>query len=154
MLWFVLLAFTLLLAFPAFAQTFPPLTGRIVDQANLLSPEQAAALDAKLAALEQQSGRQMVVATVASLQDHPIEDYGYRLGRAWGLGDKKANDGLILLVAPTERKVRIEVGYGLEPIMTDALANRIVQGEILPRFRDDDIPGGILAGANAIAEQM
>jgi uncharacterized protein len=145
-----LLFLVLLLAFPAFAQTFPPLTGRVVDQAKLLSPEQAAALDAKLAALEQQSGHQMVVATVASLEGYPIEDYGYRLGRSWGLGDKKANDGLILLVAPNERKVRIEVGYGLEPIVTDALSQVIIQRQILPRFRDKDMAGGITAGADAL----
>ncbi|KRB79897.1 methanol dehydrogenase [Sphingomonas sp. Root710] len=152
----VLLALLLgfFLALPAFAQTFPLLTGRVVDQAKLLSPEQAAALDAKLAALEQQSGHQMVVATVASLQDYPIEDYGYRLGRAWGLGDKKANDGLILLVAPTERKVRIEVGYGLEPIVTDALSSVIIQRQILPRFREGDMAGGIVAGAGALVQLL
>jgi uncharacterized protein len=76
-------------AFTALAQTFPPLTGRVVDQAKLLSPEQSAALEAKLAQLEQQSGHQMVVATVASLEDYPIEDYGYRLGRSWGIGYRK-----------------------------------------------------------------
>lgn len=145
---------TLFLALPAFAQSFPPLTGRVVDQAKLLSPEQAAALDAKLAALEQQSGHQMVVATVASLQDYPIEDYGYRLGRAWGLGDKKGNDGLILLVAPTERKVRIEVGYGLEPIVTDALSSVIIQRQILPHFREGDMAGGIVAGADALVQLL
>ncbi|KKC25670.1 TPM domain-containing protein [Sphingomonas sp. SRS2] len=153
-MWFIALALTLFLALPAFAQTFPPLTGRVVDQAKLLSPEQAAALDAKLAQLEAQSGRQMVVATVASLQDYPIEDYGYRLGRAWGLGDKKANDGLILLVAPNERKVRIEVGYGLEPIVTDALASVIIQRRILPLFREGDMAGGIVTGAEGLVQLL
>lgn len=148
------LLLTLLLAFPAFAQSFPPLTGRVVDQAQLLSAEQAAALDAKLAALEQQSGHQMVVATVSSLEGYPIEDYGYRLGRAWGLGEKKANDGLVLLVAPNERKVRIEVGYGLEPIVTDALSSVIIQRQILPRFRDGDMGGGIVAGADALVQLL
>lgn len=145
---------TLLIALPAFAQSFPPLSGRVVDQAKLLSAAQAAELDAKLAGLERQSGRQMVVATVASLEDHPIEDYGYRLGRAWGLGDKKANDGLILLVAPNERKVRIEVGYGLEPIVTDALSSVIIQRQILPRFKAGDMPGGIAAGAEALVQLL
>ena len=151
---FVVAAFALLLAFaaawPAMAQTFPPLTGRVVDQAKLLSPEQAAALETKLAQLEQQSGHQMVVATVASLEDYPIEDYGYRLGRAWGIGDKKASDGLLLLVAPNERKVRIEVGYGLEGIVTDALSSVVISRQILPRFRDGDMAGGIMAGADAL----
>lgn len=148
----LLLAF--FLAFPAVAQTFPPLTGRVVDQARLLSPDQLTALDAKLAALEQQSGHQVVVATVASLEGYPIEDYGYQLGRAWGLGDKKANDGLILLVAPNERKVRIEVGYGLEPIVTDALSKVIIQRSVLPRFKAGDMAGGITAGADALVQLL
>lgn len=144
----------LLLTVPAFAQSFPPLTGRVVDQAKLLSPEQAAALDARLAALEQQSGHQMVVATIPDLQGYPIEDYGYKLGRAWGLGDKKANDGLLLLVAPNDRKVRIEVGYGLEPIVTDALSQVIIQRRILPHFREKDMPGGIVAGTDALIQLL
>nr|WP_047168992.1 TPM domain-containing protein [Sphingomonas sp. Y57] len=151
---FVLLLALLFLAVPAFAQNFPPLTGRVVDAAKLLSAEQQAALTAKLEQLEKQSGRQMVVATVPSLEDYPIEDYGYRLGRAWGIGDKKANDGLLLLVAPNERKVRIEVGYGLEPIVTDALSAVIIQRQILPRFRDGDMAGGIAAGADALVQLL
>ena len=91
---------------------------------------------------------------VPDLQGYPIEDYGYKLGRAWGLGDKKANDGLILLVAPNERKVRIEVGYGLEPIVTDALSSVVIQRQILPKFRDKDMAGGIIAGANALVELL
>ncbi|WP_082545581.1 MULTISPECIES: TPM domain-containing protein [unclassified Sphingomonas] len=150
----VLAAFVLLLAVPAFAQNFPPLTGRVVDNASLLSPEQRAALEAKLTQLERQSGRQMVVATVPSLEDQPIEDYGYKLGRAWGLGDKKANDGLLLLVAPNERKVRIEVGYGLEPIVTDALSSVIINRQILPHFKQGDMAGGIAAGADALVQLL
>jgi len=153
-LWTLALLLALLLGFPALAQTFPPLTGRVVDQARLLSSDQAAQLETKLAALERQSGHQMVVATVASLQDQPIEDYGYKLGRAWGLGDKKGNDGLILLIAPTERKVRIEVGYGLEPIVTDALSSVIIQRQILPQFRNGDMAGGIVAGADALIQLL
>ena len=101
-----------------------------------------------------QSQRQLVVATVPSLQDRPIEDYGYRLGREWGLGDEERDDGAILLVAPNERKVRIEVGYGLEPVLTDGFSTLIVQNIILPRFRDDDLPGGIVAGTDAIIDQL
>lgn len=144
----------LLLAAPAAAQTFPPLTGRVVDQASLLSPDQEAQLTERLAVLEQASSRQLVVATIASLEDYPIEDYGYRLGRHWKIGQEGANNGLILLVAPNERKVRIEVGYGLEGIMTDALSSRIINNDILPRFREGDYSGGIGAGANAIIEQL
>ncbi len=144
----------LFLAVPAAAQTFPELTGRVVDQAELLSPEQEAELTGKLEALEQASSRQLVVATIRSLEDRPIEDYGYELGRHWGIGQDEANNGIILLVAPSERKVRIEVGYGLEPIVTDALSNQIIQQQILPRFRADDYPGGIIAGIDAIIAQL
>lgn len=144
----------LLIATPAVAQNFPELTGRVVDQANLLSPEQEAELTGKLEALEQASSRQLVVATIASLQDYPIEDYGYQLGRHWGIGQSEANNGVILIVAPNERKARIEVGYGLEPILTDALSHQIIQNQILPRFRDGDYPGGINVGADAIIQQL
>ncbi|QIG81747.1 TPM domain-containing protein [Stakelama tenebrarum] len=138
----------------ALAQNFPKLSGRVVDAANLLSPEQEAQLSQMSAQVEAASSRQFVVATIPDLQDYPIEDYGYRLGREWGIGQEGANNGILLIVAPNERKVRIEVGYGLEPIMTDALSNRIIRNEILPRFRDGDMAGGIMAGAGAIAEQM
>lgn len=144
----------LLVAAPAAAQDFPPLTGRVVDAANIIPDADEAALTQKLAAVEQASSRQLVVATVPSLQDYPIEDYGYKLGRAWGIGQKGANNGMILLVAPNERKVRIEVGYGLEPVMTDALAGDIISGQILPRFKAGDYPGGINAGADAIIAQL
>jgi uncharacterized protein len=150
----LLLLFLISAAVPAQAQKFPQLSGRVVDNANLLSPEQEAALTQKLAALEQASTRQLVVATVPDLQDYPIEDYGYKLGRAWGLGQAKANNGAILLVAPNERKVRIEVGYGLEPIMTDAYSSLIIQNQILPRFKAGDMAGGIIAGTDSIIEQL
>ncbi|HLL59438.1 MAG TPA: YgcG family protein [Allosphingosinicella sp.] len=139
---------------PAHAQQFPKLSGRVVDQADLLSPADEGALTQKLQALEQASSRQLVVATVPDLQGYPIEEYGYRLGRAWGLGQKDANNGVILLVSKDDRKVRVEVGYGLEPIMTDALSSLIIQNQILPRFRENDYPGGINAGADAIIEQL
>ena len=150
----LLLLLVLLASTPATAQSFPELTGRVVDQAQILTPEQEMQLTSKLEALEQASSRQLVVATIASLEDHPIEDYGYRLGRHWQLGQSEANNGMILLVAPSERKVRIEVGYGLEPIMTDALAHEIIQQQILPRFRENDYAGGISAGADAIIAQL
>src|SRR5688572_1832727 len=139
---------------PASAQTFPPLTGRVVDQANLLSPEQEADLAAKSQALETQSGRQFVVATVSSLEGRPIEDYGYRLGRHWKLGDEKRDDGVILLIAPAERKVRIETGYGARVFLTDAVSSIIIRDTVLPRFKAGDMPGGIVAGADKIIETM
>jgi uncharacterized protein len=136
---------------PAGAQTFPKLTGRVVDDADLLDPAQEAAIADKLAALEKQSGRQLVVATVPDLQGYDIADYGYRLGRDWGIGSKDHNDGALLIVAPNERKLRIEVGYGLEGVLTDALSSRIVRDDITPRFKAGDMPGGISAGVDAIA---
>ena len=149
-----LLALLALFAGPAAAQTFPKLTGRVVDEAHLLSPEQAAALDAKLAALETQSQRQMVIATIPDLEGYEIEDYGYRLGRAWGIGDKQRNDGILLVVAPNERKVRIEVGYGLEGIITDALSSMIISREVVPRFKAGDYPGGIAAATDQLITQL
>lgn len=145
----------LLFALPAKAQTFPAENNtRVVDAANIIPADREAALDAKLAGVERQSGRQLVVATVPSLEGYPIEDYGYRLGRAWGIGQKGENNGLILLVAPNDRKVRIEVGYGLEPIMTDALSSVIINTQIVPAFKAGDFPGGIEAGVNAIVPQL
>lgn len=138
----------------ATAQTFPPLSGRVVDAASILSPAEVQQLTQLSEGVEQASSRQLVVATVPDLQGYPIEDYGYRLGRAWQIGQKEANNGVILLVAPKDRKVRIEVGYGLEPIVTDALASVIVNQTILPRFREGDMGGGIVAGAQAIGEQL
>jgi uncharacterized protein len=151
----LLLTLALLLV-PQFAtaQTFPPLSGRVVDAANLLDPAQKQQLEALSVDVEKVAQRQFVVATIPDLQGYPIEDYGYKLGRAWGIGQKDANNGIILIVAPNERKVRIEVGYGLEPIMTDALSQTIIDDQILPKFRGGDMAGGIVAGAQAIAEQM
>jgi len=143
-----------LVASPAAAQTFPELTGRVVDSAELLSPEQEAQLTALSAEIETASSRQFVVATVPDLQGYPIEDFGYRLGREWGIGQSEANNGVILLVAPNERRVRIEVGYGLEPVIPDGYASQVINGTILPAFRDGDMGGGIVAGANEIAEQL
>lgn len=155
---FFLLALALMLAAPApaLAIDFPRLTGRVVDQANLLSPEQEAQLDRRLEALQRASRRQLVIATIADLQGLPIEDYGYQLGRAWGIGQRGANNGVILIVAPNERRTRIEVGYGLEPIITDALSSQIIERQMIPRFRASppDFGGGIMAGAEALIQQL
>lgn len=138
----------------ALAQTFPALTGRVVDQANILSPATEASLTERLAAVEAGNGVQVVVATVPSLQGYEIEDFGYRLGRAWGIGEAEKNTGAVFLVAPNERRVRIEVGYGLEPVLTDALSSVILQERVLPRFREGDIEGGVVAGVDAVIEQV
>lgn len=147
-------AFAALIASPLAAQSFPELSGRVVDQADLLDPAQEAALTQKLEALETQSQRQLVVATIADLEGYDIADYGYRLGRAWGIGDSESNDGALLIVAPNERKTRIEVGYGLEGILTDAYSSLIIQQQLLPNFRNGDFAGGIDAGVNSIITQL
>jgi uncharacterized protein len=139
---------------PAYAQTFPKLTGRVVDQAGLLTPAQVVDLRSKSEALEQRTGRQFVVATVKSLEGRPIEDYGYRLGREWGIGNEQKDDGVILLVAPQEHKVRIETGYGARVFLTDAVSSVIIRENILPRFKAGDMGGGIVAGADAVISQL
>src|SRR5262245_39227907 len=148
----ILICLALMLGFgPAFAQpTFPTLTGRVVDQAKLLDPAQEQALTADLEALEKKSSDQVVVVTIPSLQGYAIEDYGYQLGRNWGIGTKQLNNGVLLIVAPNERKVRIAVGRGLEPTLTDALSKIIIANAILPRFRAGDFAGGIKDGVRDI----
>ena len=150
----LLVALAALLASPLAAQDFPALAGRVVDEANIIPADVEAQLTQQLGALEAQSQRQMVVVTVPDLQGYDEQTFAYQLGREWGIGDAERDDGLILLVAPTERRVRIEVGYGLEGIMTDAMSSLIIQNAIVPRFRADDYPGGIVAGTNAIVEQL
>ncbi|WP_419181680.1 TPM domain-containing protein [Novosphingobium mangrovi (ex Huang et al. 2023)] len=136
------------------APDFPKLTGQVVDAAGIIPKAEQAQLTQKLAALEKQSTRQMVVVTVPSLQGYEISDYGYQLGREWGIGQKGKDNGVLLLVAPKERKVRIEVGYGLEPIMTDGMSFLIINKVIIPYFKKDDYPGGIAAGTDAIIKQI
>jgi uncharacterized protein len=144
-----------LLAPPAMAAPdFPALTGRVVDGANILSPATEQALGEKLAALERTNSRQLVVVTVPSLGGYEISDYGYQLGRHWGIGQSKLNNGALLIVAPNERRVRVEVGYGLEPILTDAFSSVVINTQITPRFRQGDFDGGVTAGVDALAEQM
>ena len=138
----------------ATAQTFPKFTGFVVDTANVIPPDQEAALTKRLDDLQKTTGNQLIVATVPDLEGYPIEDYGNRLLRSWGVGLKDANNGAILLVAPNDRKVRIEVGYGLEPVLTDAFSSVVINQQILPRFKAGDIPGGIVAGTNAVADQL
>ncbi|MBF9197437.1 YgcG family protein [Microvirga sp. BT290] len=141
---------TLLFSLPTLAQTFPPLTGRVVDTANLLKPEEREALEAKLKAHEDKTTDQVVVATLRSLEGYEIEDYANRLFRQWQLGQKDKNNGALLLVAPQERKVRIEVGYGLEGALTDALSKVIITTAIAPQFQKGNFAGGINAGVDAM----
>jgi uncharacterized protein len=139
----------------AFAEPrFPPLSGRVVDEAGLLSSADKAQIEQELAALEQTSTDQLVVYTARSLQGYEIEDFGYKLGRAWAVGQKDKNNGVILIVAPKERKVRIEVGRGLEPQLTDALSRLIIENAILPAFRRGDFAAGIKAGVHDIRDVL
>jgi uncharacterized protein len=153
----VALTFVILCTLPAFAQNqpaFPPLSGRVVDAANVLKAEDRAALERKLKAHEDRTTDQVVVATVPSLGGQSMEDYANRLFRHWRLGQQGKNNGALLLVAPAERKVRIEVGYGLEGVLTDAAASTIIQSLILPRFRAGDLQGGVEAGARGLLELL
>src|SRR6185312_14492975 len=148
------LAFLFLLTPAWAAPKFPALTGRVVDDANILTSDTKADLTGKLAALEQKTSRQLVVVTLSSLQGYEISDYGYQLGRSWGIGQKGLNNGLLFIVAPKEHKTRIEVGYGLEPIVTDAFSSVVIQTQVLPKFRTGDFNGGVVAGVDALIQQL
>ena len=138
------------LATLAFAFDFPPLTGRVVDQANVMTAESRGDIEAKLKDLEDKSGIQLVVATVNSLEGSDIDTYANELFRSWKLGQAQKNNGVLLLVAPNEHKVRIEVGYGLEGTLTDALSSVIISSAIIPRFKAGDFSGGIERGVDGI----
>ena len=152
------LLLALVFAAPVGAQTFPKFTGFVVDDANVLPPEVEADLTAKLDALQRDTKRQFVVATIGDLQGYPLEDYGYRLGRAWGVGLQNADNGVILFVAPNnppgQRGPRIEVGTGLEPIVTDAFASVTINREMMPRLKAGDIAGAMTAGTDAVITQL
>ena len=153
-LWLLLLA----LASPASAQTFPKFTGFVVDDANVLPSDVEADLTRKLDSLQRDTKRQLVVATIADVQGYTIQDYGYRLGRAWGVGLGDADNGAILFIAPNnppgQRGPRLEVGYGLEPILTDALSFIIIEREMMPRLKAGDVPGAMVAGSDAVIAQL
>ena len=151
-----LLLLLLILASPALASQpkFPALTGRVVDEAGVLSASTQSQLTDMLAAHERATGEQVVVVTLDSLQGYTIEDYGYQLGRYWGIGQKGKNTGAILIVAPKEHKVRIEVGYGLEGQLTDATSATIIQNYILPSFKRGDFNAGVIAGTSSILKVL
>lgn len=136
------------------ASAFPAPTGRVVDQANLLSPAEEARLSAASEALQREVGPQFEIVTVPNLQGRTIEEYGVELGRAWGIGDRERDDGVLLIVALAERKARIEVGYGLERRITDPFAARVLAEQITPRFREGNYSAGIIAGSEAIIARL
>jgi uncharacterized protein len=132
------------------AADFPSLTGRVVDAASLLPEDVQQQLEQQLEQHEQETSNQVVVVTLPSLQGYAIDDYGYQLGRHWGIGQAERDNGVLLIVAPNEREVRIEVGYGLEGLLTDAGSHAIIEDVMLPQFRDNHYEAGILQGVNAI----
>jgi len=145
------LVFGVIWSAPAFAAPeFPKLTGRVVDRADMLSAQAEQQITALSAAHEQASGNQVVVATLTDLQGYSVEEFGYQLGRVWGIGQKDKNNGVLLLVAKTERKVRIEVGYGLEGDLTDAISSNIISTIITPRFKRAQFNEGAVDGTAAI----
>jgi uncharacterized protein len=139
------------LAVPAFADpVYPELTGRITDEVGLLTPAEKTDIESDLASLEQTSTDQLAIVTVKSLQGYSIEEYGIGLARKWGIGQKGKDNGVVLIIAPSDRKVRIEVGRRLEPFMTDTMSALIIQNAILPKFRRGDYAGGIKDGVRDI----
>lgn len=133
---------------------FPELSGPVVDQANVIPPDVRADLEQKLRAYDDSSGNQLVVVTVPTLDGYPIEYWGYQLGRQWGIGQKDKNTGALLIVDVAEHKLRIEVGYGLEGTLTDALSDDIIRNSIVPKFRQNDYGGGISDGVDAILKVL
>jgi len=136
------------------APEFPKLTGRVVDNAQYLSADVQAQLSQQLKAHEDASGNQLVVVTLENLQGYSIEEFGYQLGREWGIGQKGENNGALLVVARDERKVRIEVGYGLEGVLTDAVSANIIHSIILPAFKQQQFQRGISDGVTAIIQAL
>jgi uncharacterized protein len=145
---------TLFLALSALALDFPALTGRVVDDAGILDEGTRAALTDKLADLEAKTTDQLVVVTLKSLEGTSIEDFGVELGRRWQVGQKDKSNGALLIVAPHEHRVRIEVGYGLEGALTDAVSRLIIENSIIPRFRAGDFSGGITRGVDDIVSVL
>lgn len=144
----------LALAAPAAALEVPFLSGRVNDNAGLLSPEAKSSLEAKLKDLEARKGHQVAVLTLDSLEGAPLEDFSLKVARTWELGRKGKNDGVLFLISKSDRKLRIEVGHGLEGALPDALAGRIIQNEVVPRFRAGDFEEGVAAGVDAIVASI
>lgn len=133
---------------------FPALTGRVVDRADLLPAAAEVKIAGETRALERATGHQLVVVTVPTLGGHPIEDYARELGNAWGVGRKGVNDGVLIVVAPNEHRVRIAVGEGLETTLTNAEAQRIIDTEMLPPFRSNDFVRGIEGGVGGVTREL
>ena len=150
----LLLPIAVLISSILFAADVPYLTGRITDNAQLLSPEVNRSLSDSLQAHEKRTGNQIAVLTIATLDGESIEDYAVRVFESWKLGQKGKDNGVLIVVVPNDRRMRIEVGYGLEGTLTDAMAGRIVQNIMTPKFKNGDFEGGIADGAGAVIELL
>jgi uncharacterized protein len=147
-----LIAFLAVVLYVTFAWGLdvPPLTGRVVDLAHVLPADVAASLADDLQAHETKTTDQVAVLILPSLEGEPLEEFSHRVATTWTLGQKGTDNGVLLIVAIKDRKVRIEVGYGLEGTLTDARSAQIMRNEIVPRFRAGDLPGGVAAGVHAV----
>ena len=141
----------MLVALSTHALDVPFLAGRVNDLTRTLSPAARAHLETKLGDLETRTGAQVVILLIPSLEGEPLEPYSVRVAQTWKLGRKGIDDGVLFLVAKNDRKMRIEVGYGLEPKLTDAQTREILDERVRPRFREGDFEGGVEAGVDAIA---
>ena len=130
------------------------LTGRVVDAAEILEPDFEAELTQTLAQLEEDTLVQLVIATTPDLEGQSIEEYSLDLARGWAIGSAQRDDGLLVLIAPNERKVRIEVGYGLEASVKDEEAAQIIQDDMLPSFRNEDFQSGVAAGVERLIQEV
>ncbi|MGH7767658.1 MAG: TPM domain-containing protein [Candidatus Binatia bacterium] len=145
-----LFLFIVALSDSANALDVPPLKGRVNDYAGLLPSARAQALEQRLAQFENETGHQIAVLTIPSLQGEDIESFSIRVAENWKIGKKGFDNGAILVIAHKDKRLRIEVGYGLEGVLPDAIASRIINEVIVPRFRNGDFPGGIEAGVESV----
>ncbi len=150
----LLVAAALLRPAPAVALEVPYLSGRVIDEAGIVPPDERARLEAQLADYEKRTGHQVVVLTVPGLEGDAIDDFSMRVAETWKLGRKGVDDGVLFVVARDDRRMRIEVGYGLEPLLTDLEAGRILDERVAPHFRQGDFGGGIQAGVDAILASL
>ena len=152
--WIIVLCLFSLSCFVAAAPTFPKLTGRVVDEVSLLDRGSKAQLRTLLQQHEQATGNQIAVAIIKDLQGYEIQDYGYQLGRHWKLGQKGKDNGAVLIIAPNDRKITIQVGYGLEGQLTDVISHNIIQTKISPAFRQNQFAQGITAGVTSMISAL
>lgn len=143
-----------ILASAALCLEIPPLESRVNDRAGILSPQTVERLERELAALEQRESTQIVLLTLPSLEGDSMESFGIRLAEAWKIGQKGRDNGAILIISRDDRKIRIEVGRGLEGLLTDLVSGQIIRNEIAPRFKAADYDGGVAAGIAAIAKAV